>query len=338
MEIKKNYSLKSLHTFNMDVDGKYFCEVASVAELREALQFAKSQRTEMLVLGGGSNVLFTTGFEGLVIKINMAGKEVVREDEKYVWVKSGGGENWDRFVAYCVDHGYGGIENLSLIPGCVGAGPIQNIGAYGVELKDHFESLEFYHFNSGAVEVFEREDCNFGYRNSIFKNELKGKGVILSVTLKLDKIHVLKTGYGSIQQELVKLDKDVYTISDLRNVVTSIRQSKLPDPEEIGNAGSFFKNPEVSAQTFSSLKVDYPDIVGYPIENGNMKLAAGWLIDQCGWKGFRDGDAGVHAKQALVLVNYGSASGKEIYDLSEKIKISVKKKFGVNLEREVNVV
>ena len=277
MEIKKNYSLKSLHTFHMDVDGKYFCEVASVDDLREALLFVKNKQTEVLVLGGGSNVLFASGFEGLVMRVDVKGKEVVKEDERHVWVKAGAGENWDGFVAYCVEKGFGGLENLSLIPGNVGASPIQNIGAYGVELKDHFESLAFYHFDSGEVQIFEQEDCNFGYRNSIFKKELKGKGVILSVTLRLDKFHDLKTGYGSIQQELEKLAKDSYSISDLRDVVIRIRQSKLPDPAEIGNAGSFFKNPVISKEAFIKLQTNFHEVPHYMVSESEIKVPAGLM-------------------------------------------------------------
>jgi len=338
VEIKNNYPLKSLNTFNINVDGKYYTEVASVDDIREAVGFANERNLPVLLLGGGSNILFMDNFSGLVVKVNIGGKEVIKETNDHIFVKAGAGENWDEFVKYCVDRGFAGIENLSLIPGNVGASPIQNIGAYGVELKDHFDSLEYYHFEQDKIITFRSEDCQFGYRNSIFKNELKGKGVILSVTLRLDKEPSIRAEYGSIKDELASLKVTDYTIAAIRQAVINIRQSKLPDPAVLGNAGSFFKNPEVSREKFEALKRDFPGIVGYPVENGNVKLAAGWLIDQCGWKGYREGEAGIHKNQALVIVNHGNAKGKEIFNLSEKVLQSVADKFGVELVREVNVV
>ena len=330
--------MQSHHTFDIEVDGKYFTEVASVDEIKEVLRFVAVEKLPLLILGGGSNILFTEDFPGLIAKVDFKGIDVMGESRDHIYMKAGAGENWDHFVNHCVENGFAGIENLSLIPGNVGASPIQNIGAYGVELKDHFESLEYLLFESGKTTTFKSEDCRFGYRNSIFKNELKGKGIILSVTLRLDKTPSFKTDYGSIGDELTGMQVSEYTLKALRQAVINIRQSKLPDPEILGNAGSFFKNPEVSGKKFNKLKIDFPEIIGFPLPHGNVKLAAGWLIDQCGWKGYREGDAGVHEKQALVLVNHGKATGKEIYTLSEKIKQSVIEKYGVELEREVNVV
>ncbi|MCD4719998.1 MAG: UDP-N-acetylmuramate dehydrogenase, partial [Desulfobacula sp.] len=248
------------------------------------------------------------------------------------------GENWDEFVQFCVDNNFAGLENLSLIPGNVGASPIQNIGAYGVELKDYFFELDFFDFETRKVKTFELKDCEFGYRNSIFKNELKGKGMILSVTYRLNKHPEFKTEYGSIKDEIEAMGVSELSVKTIRQAVINIRRSKLPDPEIIGNAGSFFKNLTISNEDHQRLKTEFPNIVSFSQSNDSFKLAAGWLIDQCGWKGKRVGDAGVHEKQALVLVNHGNASGKVVYDLSEEIKNSVIDKFGVELEREVNII
>lgn len=338
MEIKTHYPLRSLTTFNINVDGKYFTEVASVEEIREAEVYAREQELPLLILGGGSNLLFTDHYHGLVMKVNMLGIEVVDETAGHVVVKAGAGENWDDFVAYCVERGYGGLENLSLIPGSVGASPVQNIGAYGVEMKDHFHALEFYHFESGKILQFTATDCQFGYRNSIFKQALKGKGIVLSVSFHLDREPVYKTGYGAIRAELDRMGVNELTLQSLRTAVITIRHSKLPDPALIGNAGSFFKNPAVGPDEYKRLIHDFPALVSFPQPDGAYKLAAGWLIDQCGWKGYRRGDAGVHEHQALVLVNYGNASGMDVFRLSEEISASVRKKFNVELEREVNVI
>ena len=338
MEILANYPLKSLNTFNIKVDGKYYTEVASEEEITEAMQFIEKQQLSLLVLGGGSNVLFTRDFPGLVMRINLRGIDLVSETAEEVLVRGGSGENWDDFVGYCVGKGYGGLENLSLIPGSVGASPVQNIGAYGVEMKDLFESLDFLDFQSGHVRTFNNADCRFGYRNSIFKHELKGKGIVLSVTFRLSKKPAYETGYGSIREELDKMGVTELSIGALREAVIRIRRSKLPDPDEIGNAGSFFKNPTIEAGQFEQLSKEFPGLVSFPQPGNRFKLAAGWLIDQCGWKGYREGDAGVHARQALVLVNHGSASGAAIFRLSEKIRESVMQRFGVGLEREVYVL
>lgn len=338
MEIKEHFNIKALNTFGINVDAKYFTEVASLTELQEAVEFSERLNLPILILGGGSNLLFTENFNGLVIKIKLEGKSVFKEDGQHVFIKAWAGENWDKFVDYCCKSGYYGLENLSLIPGDVGASPIQNIGAYGVELKDHFYELEFYDFSSGKIKIFNSSDCNFGYRYSIFKSELKQKGVVLSVTFKLDKVPEFKTDYGAIKEELESMGVTDKKSIDIRNAVINIRRSKLPDPEEIGNAGSFFKNPVVSCEQYVELSSQFPNLVSFKQNNGTYKLAAGWLIDQCGWKAYREGDAGVHAKQALVVVNYGNATGMDIINLAEKVSDSVYTKFAVKLEKEVNII
>ncbi len=337
MNIKENYSLKSLNTFGLKVDAKYFTTVASVDEIREAVLFAKKKNVPLLVLGGGSNILFKGNFSGLVVKNEIKGISVVKETGDAVFVRVSGGEIWDDFVSYCVDNGWGGVENLSLIPGSVGAGPIQNIGAYGVELKDSFVELDALFLKTGDVKTFLKSECEFGYRSSIFKKKLKGEVVITSLIFRVDKQPQLKTEYGAIENELAAIGDSNITVQDVRNAVIKIRRAKLPDPQELGNAGSFFKNPVITVEKFEKLKSSFPDIVSYK-QNDNYKLAAGWLIDKCGWKGKRAGEAGVHVNQALVLVNYGNATGTDILNLAGKIQQSVFNKFGVELEREVNVV
>ncbi len=338
MKIKENHSLKSHNTFGINVDAKYFAQVASLEELEEIVDFIETKNIPYLILGGGSNILFTKDFDGIVVKVDFKGIQVVEEDQDHVYIKVQGGENWDKFVEFCVDNNYAGLENLSLIPGNVGTSPIQNIGAYGVELKDHFHELEFFDFETRSVKLFRSNDCVFGYRNSIFKNDLKGKGIIVSVTFRLDKTPTFKTEYGTIKDEINNMWVDDLSINVIRQVVINIRQSKLPDPEILGNAGSFFKNPTISKEEHQRLIDEFPNIVTFPQPDEKFKLAAGWLIDQCNWKGKRVGDAGVHEKQALVLVNYGNATGTEIYNLSKQIKKSVFDKFGVELEREVNII
>jgi UDP-N-acetylmuramate dehydrogenase len=307
--------------------------VKSVEELQKILGI----KEPLLILGGGSNILLTRNVDGLVLKIDINGVDEVKEDGTHVYVKAGAGENWHEFVEHTIKRNWGGLENLSLIPGNVGAAPIQNIGAYGAELKDVFYELEAYDRKGKKVYSFGVNDCKFSYRDSIFKSAEKGRYIILNVTFILNKNPVLNTSYGAIREELKKMGVSSPTIGDVSQAVIKIRRSKLPDPAEIGNAGSFFKNPVVDQALFLSLLSKYPDIPAYPHEDQSVKLAAGWLIEQCGLKGYRKGDAGVHNKQALVLVNYGKATGKEIFELSEKIAASVKKKFGVHLEREVNV-
>jgi UDP-N-acetylmuramate dehydrogenase len=291
-----------------------------------------------LILGGGSNILLTKDFDGLVMKNEIKGIELIREDDEYIYVKAGAGENWHGFVQYCLTRNWAGVENLSLIPGNVGASPMQNIGAYGVELANVFENLEAFHLQEKKIVSFSLNDCGFGYRESVFKNKYRNQFAILNVTFRLRKEPVFQTSYGAIGQELEKMGIKELTIQAIAQAVINIRTSKLPDPKVIGNAGSFFKNPEILNTQFELLKKKFPEIVASPLINGNYKLAAGWLIEQCGWKGYRDGDAGVHPKQALVLVNYGNAPGNTIVELSEKIQQSVNEKFGVKLEREVNII
>ncbi len=330
---QENKSLLPFNSFHLDAYAAEFISVKTVSELQELL----NQKIPAFVLGGGSNILFTRNVEGLVLKIEINGVEEVKEDSTHIYVRVGAGENWHSFVEYTMKRNWGGLENLSLIPGNIGAAPIQNIGAYGVELKDSFYELEAYDRKEKKVFSFGVNDCQFAYRDSIFKSAEKGRYIIVNVTFVLRKTPVLHTSYGAIREELKKMGVRSPTIQDVSQAVIKIRRSKLPDPAEIGNAGSFFKNPVVDQQKFLSLSANYADMPAYPHEDKSVKLAAGWLIEQCGWKGYRKGDAGVHKDQALVLVNYGSASGKEILELSEKIQASVQKKFGVHLEREVNV-
>ena len=339
MQLKENVSLKPYNTFGINVSAKYFANFTSLDELKELLTNSKFQTPDSyLILGGGSNILFTKDFDGFVLKNELKGIGLVKEDDAFYYVKANAGENWHQFVLYCISNNYAGIENLSLIPGNVGASPMQNIGAYGVEIKDVFYELEAYHVNDNAVQKFSLEDCEFGYRESVFKRKYKDQFVILNVTYKLRKQPLFNTSYGAIEEELKKMDVKELSIKAISQAVINIRSSKLPDPKEIGNAGSFFKNPTVPNEKFHSLQNEFPKIVGYPFGENETKLAAGWLIEQCGWKGFREGDAGCHARQALVLVNYGNAKGEEIYNLSSKIVESVKDKFGVELEREVNII
>ena len=331
--ITENVSLKDYNTFGIDVKARWLSSFDSQDALPEMLE---ARPGPLLILGGGSNILLTRDFDGLVLRNGIKGIGVVREDAQYVYVRVGAGENWHGFVQYALQRGWAGVENLSLIPGNVGAAPMQNIGAYGVELKEVFYELSAYHLEEKKVYTFSLNDCEFGYRESVFKRRYKGQFVILDVTFRLYKVPRLHTEYGAIREELEKMG-GVLTIQAISQAVIRIRQSKLPDPAEIGNAGSFFKNPTVTALKFEELRGAFPDIVGYPGPSG-VKLAAGWLIEQCGWKGYRKGDAGCHDRQALVLVNYGHAGGREIYDLSEEILQSVKVKFGVELEREVNII
>lgn len=339
MKIQEKYSLKDLNTFGVDVSAKYFAEVNDVDDLKYAIEFAKINHFEILFLGGGSNILFTEDFGGLVIKLNLKGisEEFLNENEVLVTAKAG--ENWHEFVQFCLSENYGGLENLSLIPGNVGTSPMQNIGAYGTEIKDTFVKCKVLNIETLEIEEFNKEECGFGYRDSIFKREGKGKYVILEVTFKLStKNHQIKTEYGAIKNELDKLGIENPTIQDVSRAVISIRQSKLPDPQILGNAGSFFKNPTIPLQQFTEVQNSYPQIPNYP--NGEMvKIPAGWLIEQCGWKGKQVGNVASHELQALVIVNKtGNATGKEIYDFSTMIIESVKDKFGIGLEREVNIV
>ncbi|MES2568286.1 MAG: UDP-N-acetylmuramate dehydrogenase [Bacteroidota bacterium] len=338
MIISSNFSLKSYNTFGIEAYAKYFTSVQSLKNIQELLQNASYKDNKHLILGGGSNMLLTKNVDALVIKNDIKGIEVTKETDDFVFVKCAAGEVWHEFVMWCINKNYGGVENLALIPGCTGASPMQNIGAYGVEIKDTFYELEAIHAVSGELKTFSQTDCEFGYRESVFKHKFKNQFLITSVTFKLSKNPVFHVEYGAIKQELDAMNISELSIKAISQAVINIRSSKLPNPKEIGNAGSFFKNPEVSKEVYENLKLNFPNLVAYPLENSNYKLAAGWLIEQCGLKGYRKGDAGVHKLQALVLVNYGQASGNEIYDLSTHVLQTVKDKFGVELEREVNIV
>jgi UDP-N-acetylmuramate dehydrogenase len=338
MKIEKNISLKSYNTFGIDVEAKFFSEIYNETQLKEILTDDEYKSLPKLILGGGSNVLLTKNFDGLVLKISISGIEIIEENNETVLIKVGAGEIWHKLVLYCVEKNYGGIENLSLIPGTVGAAPMQNIGAYGQEIKDVFENLNGVYIENGKSAVFQKDECKFAYRNSIFKDELKDKFIITNVTLRLSKHPVINSSYGNVKSELDKLGTNHIGIKEVSDVVIKIRQGKLPDPAEIGNAGSFFKNPEVSEEKFNRLKEKFDNIVGYKIENGKVKIPAGWLIESCGWKGKKVGNTGSHAKQSLVLLNYGGASGEEILSLARKIKESVFNKFGIELREEVNII
>lgn len=348
MRLQENISLKLYNTFGIDARAKYFAAFNSLNELAESLEWSQQAgvngKGETLVLGGGSNILFTKNYEGLILKNQLSGINKIAEDENYVYVQAGAGENWHQLVLYCINHGWSGIENLSLIYGSVGASPIQNIGAYGVEIKDVFHSLEAFHKQEKKIIIFNAADCEFAYRESIFKTKYKNEFVITNVTFRLSKKLILNTTYGAIEQELQAMNVKEPDLQSVSQAVINIRIRKLPDPKVTGNAGSFFKNPEISNSKFDELKQMFPGIIGYEIPNGNVKLAAGWLIEQCGpengtsWKGYRKGDAGCHIKQALVLINYANATGKEIYALSQSIIDSVNKKFAVLLTTEVNII
>lgn len=334
MKLHTQHSLKAFNTFGIDQTAENFVAVESTEELKEALNLAQFERK--FILGGGSNLLLTQPIKGLCIHIALKGINVIREDDKTVIVEAMAGENWHDFVCWTLEQGYGGLENLSLIPGNVGTSPIQNIGAYGVELKDVFESCTAFDRHNLTQRTFTREDAQFGYRSSFFKTKGKGQYVISAVQFKLTKkAHVINTSYGAIKEALGNKES---TPQNIAHAVISIRQSKLPNPAELGNSGSFFKNPVISKAQFNQLLTTFPKLPSYPQENGEVKIPAGWLIDQLGFKGKRIGDAGVHKKQALVLVNYGNASGQEILALAQKIQEAVKESFNISLEAEVNIL
>ena len=333
------FSLRAFNTFGIEAEARQFVEISSIDQYVALRTSGEYAHLPHLFLGGGSNVLLTQAQEALVVKISIPGISVVKEDADFVWLKGGAGVVWDEFVQYAVNHGWSGLENLSLIPGTVGAAPMQNIGAYGAEIKDTFDSLEALNLQTLAIEVFDAKACAFGYRESFFKRAGKGLYLIGSVTFKLSKKPSVKTSYGAIQEVLATKGITQPSIRDVADAVIEIRKSKLPDPKEIGNSGSFFKNPTVSASEASRLMAEFPGIPNYPVEGStDVKFPAGWFIEKAGWKGFRRGDAGVHAKQALVLVNYGEATGGDILALSEEIKQSIKDTFGVSLETEVNIL
>ena len=343
-----NFPLVKYNTFGIYAWAKLFALIQDEDDLLELIGRKKFQNKKRLILGGGSNVLFRQNFEGLILKNNMRGIEVQKETDDHVWVSCKGGENWHEFVLHCIRRGWGGIENLSLIPGSVGAAPIQNIGAYGVEIKDVFDSLTAIHLETSEKEEFNKKDCQFGYRNSIFKNELKGQYCITEIVLKLNKKPVFNLDYGSIKKsvdEVLSKDKNKeLSIKLVSDVVCKIRQSKLPDYRKIGNCGSFFKNAVIDKRVLKLLQTKYPDIPYYKVDNDKekivekVKIPTAWLIEQTGWKGEQYGQAGVYKNHALVLVNLGFAKGHEVFDLSEKIINSVYEKFGIAIEREVNIV
>ena len=335
--IHSSVNLKSLNSFGVEVVTNQFGTFKNIEELRALLK--EKGDSELLILGGGSNLLFTKNFNGLVIKNEIKGIEIVQEDDNRILVKAGAGENWHEFVLKCIENNWGGIENLSLIPGNVGASPMQNIGAYGVEIKDVFHELEAFHIESGTIKLFKHQECNFGYRESVFKNTMKGQYIILNVSFELTKKnHQIKTSYGDILNELKRNEISLPTIKDVSNAIIAIRKSKLPDPKELGNAGSFFKNPVIEKSEFENLQKKHPKIPHYVINENQVKVPAGWLIEQAGWKGKKFNNFGVHNKQALVLVNYGGASGIEIYNLSTEILNDIQNKFNIKLEREVNII
>lgn len=334
MVIQENISLKNYNTFGIDVTAQRFVSVTTLQELQEVLRFEK----DLFILSGGSNMLLTKDIEKLVVHINLKGIQIT-QDWDSVRVTVAAGEDWHQFVLWCLNLNFGGLENLSLIPGNVGTSPIQNIGAYGVEVKDLITEVKGVDIETGELRTFTNEDCQFGYRNSIFKNELKGKIILTSVTFTLTtRQHKINTNYGAIEAELAAQNINKPTIQEVAGAVIKIRQSKLPDPKQIGNSGSFFKNPVIATPHFEKLKTEYPNIPSYPVSESEIKVPAGWLIEKAGFKGKRFGEYGVHEKQALVLVNYGNASGADIYALAQKIQQTISEQFGISLEIEVNVI
>ncbi|MFB1022620.1 MAG: UDP-N-acetylmuramate dehydrogenase [Vicingaceae bacterium] len=338
--MKNNINLKEYNTFGIEVFAKEFYSINSALDAKTFFLQENFNDRELLIIGGGSNLLFTEDFNGAVVHNEIKGTSVESENENEVLLKVGAGENWHEFVLHCINEGYAGLENLSLIPGNVGASPMQNIGAYGVEVKDLITEVEAIRIRDAEIVTFSNPECEFDYRSSIFKTTCKNEYFITSVTFKLTKSPVFNISYGAIKSQLEHNNIDIQTVNikDISDAVITIRQSKLPDPKEIGNSGSFFKNPIIDNDTFEKLKKTHKDMPAYKLPKGGYKLAAGWLIEKTGWKGYTEGNYGVHEKQALVLVNYGGATGLEIYDLSERVLLSVENKFGITLEREVNII
>ena len=336
--MKEKVSLKNLNTFGIEAICDYYTEINSIEDFKTLVGENIYQQNQKLILGGGSNILFTKDYHGLVIKNNLKGISIVKDEKEYALVEVAAGEVWHDLVLWSIEQGLNGLENLSLIPGCVGASPMQNIGAYGVEIKDVFESLEAYTMDKAEPKIFYKKDCEFGYRESVFKNKFKNKFLITSVTFHLSKVEKANTSYGAINTELKQMGVLNPKASDISNAVIKIRQSKLPDPKITGNAGSFFKNPEVSSEFHHQLKIKFENLVSYALPNGNYKLAAGWLIEHCGLKGFELNGAAVHQLQALVLINKNNANGQSVLDLSTVVMKKVDDLFGVELEREVNIV
>jgi len=337
VQIQHNISLKKHNTFGIEAFAKHFVSIYDIEDLKTILQL--NEYKDRIILGGGSNMLLTKDLDALVMHINLKGISIVSEDDSSVIVKAKAGENWHEFVLWCIAHDFGGLENLSLIPGNVGTAPIQNIGAYGVELKDTFISCEALDIETLKTKTFSSSDCEFDYRNSIFKQGLKGQQIITSVTFKLSKQnHILHTNYGAIALQLEAMQIKKATIKDISEAVIAIRESKLPNPKDIGNSGSFFKNPVISIKKFEDLKLNFPEIPSYSISSDAIKIPAGWLIEKAGFKGKRFGNYGVHKKQALVLVNYGGAKGSDILKLSQTIQRTIKRIFHISIEAEVNIL
>jgi UDP-N-acetylmuramate dehydrogenase len=337
MEILHNFSLKKYNTFGIEAKAKQFVAVHSSEELKTILQENKSHKK--FILGGGSNMLLTKDIDALVIHIDLKGKKIIEENDDFVWVESQAGENWHEFVLWTIDQNFGGLENMSLIPGNVGTTPVQNIGAYGTEIKDTFVSCEAMTIASQEMKTFLKEDCHFGYRESVFKNQAKDQYVITSVVFKLTKRnHKINISYGDITSELEKNNIINPSLKDVSNAVIAIRQSKLPDPKDLGNSGSFFKNPILLKSDFEKIHQQFPEMKYYDVSETEVKVPAGWLIEQAGFKGKRFGDAGIHKNQALVLVNYGNATGQEILNISKDIQETIFKTFGIHIEAEVNVI
>lgn len=337
MELLTDYSLKKYNTFGIEAKAKQFVAVHNLAELKTVLIENKSQ--EKFILGGGSNMLLTKNIDALVIHIDFKGIKIIEENDDSVWVESQAGENWHEFVLWTLEQNYGGLENMSLIPGNVGTTPVQNIGAYGTEIKDTFVSCDAIEIENQQIKTFNAAECNFGYRESVFKNELKNRYVITSVVFKLTKHkHKINTSYGDILAELAKNNIEKPNLKDISNAVIAIRKSKLPDPKELGNSGSFFKNPILLKSDFEKIQHKFPEMKYFEISKTQVKVPAGWLIEQAGFKGKRFGDAGIHKNQALVLVNYGNATGQEILEVSKNIQETIFKIFGIHIEAEVNVV
>ena len=337
MKITADFSLKNYNTFGIEVLASEFISVHTIEELKTVL--AENKTKEKFILGGGSNMLLTKNIDALVIHIDLKGKRVIEENDEFVLVESQAGENWHEFVLWTIDQNFGGLENMSLIPGNVGTTPVQNIGAYGTEIKDTFVSCEAMNIENQEIKIFNKAECNFGYRESVFKNEIKNQYIITSVVYRLTKHeHKINTSYGDILGELNKQNISIPTLKDVSNAVITIRQSKLPDPKELGNSGSFFKNPIILKSDFEKIHQQFPEMKFYEVSETEVKVPAGWLIEQTGLKGKRFGDAGIHKNQALVLVNYGNATGKEILAVSKKVQDTVFETFGIRIEAEVNVI
>lgn len=337
MEILNHFSLKNYNTFGIEAKARQFVAVHNITELKTILEQHPSEKK--FILGGGSNMLLTQDIDALVIHIDLKGKKIIKEDEDFVWIESQAGENWHEFVLWNIEQNFGGLENMSLIPGNVGTTPVQNIGAYGTEIKDTFVSCEAMNIKTQQIKTFSNSECNFGYRESIFKHEAKDQYIITSVVFKLTKRnHKINTSYGDILAELEKNNITNPGLKDVSNAVIAIRQSKLPDPKELGNSGSFFKNPIVLKSDFEAIHKKFPEMKFYEVSETEVKVPAGWLIEQAGFKGKRFGDAGIHKNQALVLVNYGNATGQEILAVSRTVQKTVFETFGIHIEAEVNVI